>query len=77
MNKRKSIPFLLNENVNANVKWIQNGITVAGGNEHGNEHSMNQLYHPWGLCIDDDQTIYIAEYSNHRIMEWKYGATAG
>ncbi|CAF1058353.1 unnamed protein product [Rotaria sordida] len=73
--KQQNLPFLLNENVNANVKWIQNGITVAGGNEHGN--AINQLYHPWGLCIDDDQTIYIAEYSNHRIMEWKYGATAG
>ncbi|CAF3498289.1 unnamed protein product [Rotaria sp. Silwood1] len=73
--QKLSVPFLRSENVNANVKWIQNGVTVAGGNEHGND--MNQLYHPWGLCVDDDQTIYIAEYSNHRIMEWKPGATSG
>ncbi|CAF3850401.1 unnamed protein product, partial [Rotaria sp. Silwood1] len=38
---------------------------------------MNQLNNPWGLYVDDDQAIYIAEYSNHRIMEWKYGATTG
>ncbi|CAF3990515.1 unnamed protein product [Rotaria sp. Silwood2] len=62
-------------NLNANAKWIQNGITVAGGNGQGS--GMNQLYHPNGLCIDDDQTIYIAEYWNQRIVEWKCGAKTG
>ncbi|CAF2565919.1 unnamed protein product [Rotaria sp. Silwood2] len=33
--------------------------------------------HPWGLFVDDDQTLYIAEWSNHRILEWKCGATTG
>ncbi|CAF1327613.1 unnamed protein product [Rotaria sordida] len=41
--------------INANTRWLQNGI-----------------------CIDDDeQMIYIAGTSNHRILEWKYGATNG
>lgn len=48
---------------------------MAGGNEHGPE--MNQLYHPWGIFLDDEHTIYIAEYSNHRISEWKRDATHG
>ncbi|CAF4902813.1 unnamed protein product, partial [Rotaria sp. Silwood1] len=26
---------------------------------------------------DDDQTIYVADTSNHRIVEWKRGATSG
>ena len=26
---------------------------------------------------DDDQTIYIADSSNHRILEWKWNATSG
>ncbi|CAF4794399.1 unnamed protein product, partial [Rotaria sp. Silwood2] len=26
---------------------------------------------------DDDQTIYVADQSNHRIVEWKWGATSG
>ncbi|CAF5076559.1 unnamed protein product, partial [Rotaria sp. Silwood1] len=30
-----------------------------------------------GLYVDDDQTIYVAEWSNHRIVEWKRGATSG
>ncbi|CAF3796314.1 unnamed protein product [Rotaria sp. Silwood1] len=54
---------------------MQNGVTVAGGNAYGSE--MNQLSNAYGLCLDDDQTIYIAEYSNNRIVEWKYGATTG
>ncbi|CAF5057695.1 unnamed protein product, partial [Rotaria sp. Silwood1] len=37
----------------------------------------NQLYGPFGLYVDDDQTIYVADQGNHRIMEWKSGATNG
>jgi sugar lactone lactonase YvrE len=29
------------------------------------------------LYIDDDQTIYIADTCNHRIIEWKWNATSG
>jgi sugar lactone lactonase YvrE len=47
---------------------------VAGGNGKGN--GINQLTHPWGLYVDDDQTIYVADRSNHRIVEWKWGATS-
>ncbi|CAF3596112.1 unnamed protein product [Rotaria sp. Silwood1] len=61
--------------IHSNAKWIQNGLTVAGGNGSGN--AINQLSYPYGLYVDDDQTIYIADTSNHRIMEWKYGATSG
>ncbi|CAM4769157.1 unnamed protein product [Rotaria magnacalcarata] len=67
--------FAENLNLNANTKWVQNGITIAGGNGAGS--GMNQLSNPLGLCIDGNQTVYIADYLNHRIMEWKYGATAG
>ncbi|CAF1608542.1 unnamed protein product [Rotaria sp. Silwood1] len=70
-----SAPLIRSANLSANAKWIQNGVTIAGGNEYDN--GMNQLYNPWGLCVDDNQTIYIADASNHRIVEWKYGATAG
>ena len=48
---------------------------MAGGNGHGNE--INQLYYPTGMYIDDDQTIYVADYYNHRIVEWKKGASIG
>ncbi|CAF1563808.1 unnamed protein product, partial [Rotaria sp. Silwood1] len=60
--------------IHPNARWQQNGITVAGGNRQGN--GINQLSNPWGLYVDDDQTIYVADQSNHRIVEWKRGATS-
>jgi sugar lactone lactonase YvrE len=62
-------------NFNRNTRWIQNGVTVAGGNREGS--GANQLSYPYGLYVDDDQTIYVADYGNHRVMEWKYGTTSG
>ncbi|CAF5034017.1 unnamed protein product, partial [Rotaria sp. Silwood1] len=61
--------------IHPNAKWKQIGVTVAGGNEEGN--GINQLNCPWGLYVDDEETVYVAEESNHRIMEWKSGATNG
>ncbi|CAF4235762.1 unnamed protein product [Rotaria magnacalcarata] len=57
----------------ANAKWTQNGLTVAGGNGLGN--AINQLNRPWGLSVDDDQTVIIADHENHRIIQWKKGDT--
>ena len=49
---------------------------MAGGNGNGN--AVNKLSFPYGLDIDDDnQSIVIADYGNHRIVEWKIGATNG
>ncbi|CAF3519312.1 unnamed protein product [Rotaria sp. Silwood1] len=70
-----NVPSLDDAYLNANVKWIQNGVTVAGGNQRNG--GMNQLSNTWGLCVDDDQTLYIADSSYHRVVEWKYGATTG
>ncbi|CAF3713037.1 unnamed protein product [Rotaria sp. Silwood1] len=61
--------------IHPNAKWAQNGITVAGGNGDGS--GTNQLNSPWGLYVYDDQTIYVADCWNHRIVEWKSGATNG
>ncbi|CAF3869836.1 unnamed protein product [Rotaria sp. Silwood1] len=61
--------------IHPNARWQQNGITVVGGNGKGN--GINQLSIPLGLFVDDEQTIYVADTSNHRIMKWKWGATSG
>ncbi|CAF4217607.1 unnamed protein product, partial [Rotaria magnacalcarata] len=40
--------------------------------------ATNRLASPHGLVIDDEnQTIIIADKSNHRIIEWKIGDTNG
>ena len=61
--------------ININAKWMQNGSTIAGGNAEGG--GLNQLASPWGICVDDDQTVYVADASNHRIMKWRRGANSG
>jgi sugar lactone lactonase YvrE len=61
--------------IHPNATWQQNGLTVAGGNRQGN--GINQFSYPFGLYVDDDQTVYVADPSNHRIVEWKWGATSG
>jgi sugar lactone lactonase YvrE len=63
-------------NLDENASWTQDGIKVAGGKRWGND--LSHLNFPSGIYIDDDdETIYIADYSNHRIMEWKSGAKSG
>ena len=59
-----------------NARWSQNGVRVAGGNGCGN--AVNQLSFSYGFDIDDDnQSIVIADFGNHRIVEWKMGASNG
>ncbi|CAF3420795.1 unnamed protein product [Rotaria socialis] len=50
-------------------------MTVAGGNGSGN--AINKLNEPYGLFVDDNQTVVIADCSNHRIMQWKKGDMNG
>ena len=54
---------------------MQNATTVAGGNGQGS--GLNQLGYLYGLYVDDDQTIYVTDFDNHRVVEWKKGATTG
>ena len=61
--------------VAVNARWGQNGVTVAGGNGEGD--GANQLNRPQGLCVDDEDTVIVADFGNHRIVEWKRGATSG
>jgi sugar lactone lactonase YvrE len=61
--------------IHPNARWQQNGLTVAGGNGQGS--GINQLSAPWGLYVDDDQTVYVADELNHRIVEWKWRAMSG
>ncbi|CAF3580723.1 unnamed protein product [Rotaria sordida] len=62
-------------NISTNARWAQNGMTVAGG--HGDGNATNQLDRPFGLFVDDDQTIVIADAWNYRVVQWKMGDTNG
>ncbi|CAF3745774.1 unnamed protein product [Rotaria sp. Silwood1] len=68
------LQYLLN--IPSNASWEQNASTIAGGRGEGG--AFNQLRGPFGLYVDyDDATTLIAERYNHRIVEWKSGATSG
>ena len=62
--------------------WSENGITIAGGLGCGNR--LNQLAYPWSLCVneeeeeaDEQQMIYVSEYSNQRVTGWRRDAMSG
>ena len=60
----------------ANIKWKQNAETIAGGNGRGDE--LDQLRNPFGIYVDhQQQAIYIADYSNHCVIQWKLGENHG
>ncbi|CAF3383877.1 unnamed protein product [Rotaria socialis] len=44
-------------------------MTVAGSNGKG--IGTNQVNEPYGLFLDDQQTVVIADQMNHRITQWK------
>ncbi|CAF4296802.1 unnamed protein product, partial [Adineta steineri] len=49
--------------------------TVAGGNGRGQE--LNQLSRPYGIFIDNDKSIYIADCENQRIVRWNLNSNKG
>jgi sugar lactone lactonase YvrE len=62
-------------NIPADARWVQNGVSAAGG--HGEGNATNQLSSPNGLFVDDDQTMVIGEWGNNRITQWNMGDTNG
>ncbi|CAF1152822.1 unnamed protein product [Adineta steineri] len=60
--------------ISSKTKWKQNAVTVAGGNGPGNQ--LNQLNQPRGIHVDDD-SIYIADTDNHRVVRWEFSADKG
>ncbi|CAF5216921.1 unnamed protein product, partial [Rotaria magnacalcarata] len=62
-------------NITANAEWAQSGMTIAGG--HGRGDFTNQIKDPYGIFVDDDETVVIADLGNDRIIQWKKGDTNG
>jgi sugar lactone lactonase YvrE len=51
------------------------GKIIAGGNGEG-EHS-NQLNHPTFIFVDEDDSLYVSDTNNHRVMKWVKHAKKG
>ena len=51
------------------------GTIVAGGNGQGNQ--LNQLNTPTNIFIDREETIYVSDWGNNRVMKWLKGENEG
>ncbi|CAF1226629.1 unnamed protein product [Adineta steineri] len=56
-------------------EYGNDGIVVAGGNGKG--YQLNQLYGPTFIVVDENQSIYVSDTYNHRVMKWKKDAKQG
>ncbi|CAF0838106.1 unnamed protein product [Adineta steineri] len=51
------------------------GTVVAGGNGQGNQ--LNQLNRPTFIFVDEEQSVYVSDVGNHRVMKWRKDAKEG
>ncbi|CAF1374228.1 unnamed protein product, partial [Rotaria sordida] len=56
------------------TKWPGNEV-VAGGNGQGS--ALNQLYAPRHLFVDQEKSVFVADYINTRVVKWPVGAKEG
>jgi len=53
----------------------EEGTVVAGGNGEGDQ--LDQLNYPTYIFIDQEETVYVSDCENHRVMKWLKGAKQG
>ena len=51
------------------------GTVVAGGNGRGDR--LNQISQPRYIFVDDNESVYVSEWGNHRVTKWVKGAKEG
>ncbi|CAF0890204.1 unnamed protein product [Adineta steineri] len=56
-------------------EYNNKGIIVAGGNDRGNQ--LNQLSCPLFIFVDEEQSIYVSDGGNNRVMKWRKDAKEG
>ncbi|CAF1379597.1 unnamed protein product [Adineta ricciae] len=66
---------LSNSEICSTATWSKQGITVAGGHDYGDK--LDQLAHPMGIFLDNNDNIYITDGNNDRIVRWEQNATIG
>jgi hypothetical protein len=54
---------------------VSNGTIVAGDGTAGSGNT--QLNQPYGIFVDINSTVYVADGGNHRIQKWAFGASFG
>ena len=57
------------------TRWSTDARTVAGGRGRG--AAEKQLHLPFSLDNDDQESLFVADTDNHRIVRWKSRVTQG
>ncbi|CAF1469425.1 unnamed protein product [Rotaria sp. Silwood1] len=60
------------------MQWVEGakqGIVVAGDQGEGN--GLTQLSCPYGVVVDQLDSVYVTDAGNDRIMRWPNGAKQG
>jgi len=52
-------------------------LSATGTRGHPPRRSRSQLHHPYGIALDKDGAVLIADSGNHRILRWVRGAAKG
>jgi sugar lactone lactonase YvrE len=53
------------------------GVTVAGYGNGTAGTALNALHYPWGLALDVNDSLYISDYGNARVMKLQAGSLYG
>ncbi|CAF1326916.1 unnamed protein product [Adineta steineri] len=56
-------------------EYDNEGIVVAGGNGKGD--ALNQLSYPTFIFVDEEQSVYVSDKWNHRVVKWRKDAKEG
>ncbi|CAF1168208.1 unnamed protein product [Adineta steineri] len=56
-------------------EYNSKGIVVAGGYGQGNK--LNQLNRPSFIFVNEDQSVYVSDTYNHRVMKWRTDVEEG
>ncbi|CAF4257784.1 unnamed protein product, partial [Adineta steineri] len=56
-------------------EYNNEGILVAGGNGKGDQ--LNQFNYPSFIFVDEDQSVYVTDRDNSRVMKWRKDANEG
>ena len=55
----------------------RNGVTVAGGHGVSSMCNSNQVHQSWGIFVDGNRNIYVADRNCKRVARWAPNATQG
>lgn len=56
---------------------LQIGTTVGGYGNGTMGSDLNALKNPWGIAVDADESIYVSDHANHRVIKLHEGSLMG